>query len=513
MNPQPGDRYTKDGVTLTVTFVSEAIVTFDGHTIPRDQFLQLAEAALRNGATYHPAMTPTPALTGSDNTHARLGPSSSKRWSTCTGSVAYLEANAHRLPKDTGSSYASEGTEAHEWAAKLLLGQITLAQVPEDFREHVNLYVEHCKSLVPEGVVPQVETVVNLYYQPTEPGTCDFAAITDERITVRDLKYGMGVLVGSDENTQLAIYAYSLIKMVDDVFEFTDDTLVDIGVVQPRHREAHLSEPWITTLANLRTFCEDIAYRATQATVGLERCRAKGLITGNDVSAKQILEAAPGLKFVPQEGDDGACRWCPAKGICEVRIAAATECLAFADDTPATDLLAMMPDLTKGEKKLPVEERVTTRFERMGVPSEVLTDDYFVRIFAAKKWIESCLADVEEMLESRALGGEQIPGTKLVMGRAGNRAWRDEEAADAFLRGQRLKEAERYDFKLKSPTKIEELLKDKLAKVTRTKNLFEALIVRSEPKKVLALASDKREAVAATLDMMPDVDTIDDYEV
>jgi hypothetical protein len=485
------------------------------------QYATMAARSLQLGAVFHrpnpmPQEQPEPpAITGSANTHARLAPSASKQWSVCTGSIAYIEANAHRIPEDTGSSYADEGTQAHEHAANILLGKCTLEDIPEDFRDPVGRYVAYCRSLVPDGVAPQVEAQVPLFYQPDETGTVDFAVITDERVSVADLKYGAGVLVESAENTQLAIYAYSLIDLVSDAYDFTDATVIDIRVFQPRHREAHTAESWVLTLAELREFCKGIEYAAIQARVGVERVRSKLPCGERDIAAKEILEAAPGLKFVPQHGDDGSCRWCKAKGICEVRLAAATEELAVGF-TSGTDLIALMPDLDKEEKKLPVEERVAARFEKMGVPAEALTDDYFVRMFAAKKWIESCLDDVAEMMEARLLAGGHIPGVKLVLGRAGNRDWVNEEAADKFLRNQKLKEAERYEFKLKSPAKMEAALKDKLASTTRTKNLFESLITRSEPKKVLALESDKREAVTATIGLMPELGDeidIDAYEV
>ena len=73
------------------------------------------------------------------------------------------------------------------------------------------------------------------------------------------------------------------------------------------------------------------------------------------------------------------------------------------------------------------------------------------------------------------------------------------------MKGQRLKLDERCDFKLKSPTKIEKILKDKLEK-TRTRNRFETLVTRSAAKEVLALESDKREAVKAAVDLMPSVE-------
>lgn len=458
--------------------------------------------------------TPDAGPSGSHNTHARLSPSHSKCWSNCTAAPSMLEANSHRVPKDSSSAFSREGTEAHDWAAKVLLHQCALSDVPEDFRPHVKLYLDHCLATVPEGVSYQVEVACPLFYQLSESGTCDFAVITDERVVIRDLKYGMGVLVHAEGNSQLAIYAMSLVKLMEDVYDFTPETVVDIAPFQPRHREADEVEPWVISLAELEKFCADIDYRAIQANTGLERVRAKLPCGQRDIAASEILEAAPMVKFNPEEGDDGACRWCRVKAFCEIRLAANVEDLGL-PDLSGEELIGLLPDLSKQELKAPVEERIEAVAVEVCadteiLPSVILADAYLVAIHSKAKAIRRFLDDVEEHLTAKAQGGSPVPGTKLVLGREGNRAWANEEEADVFLKGQRLKESERYNFKLKSPTQIEALLKDKLAASTRTANRFSALVSRSPAKPVLAFADDKREAITAPVDCLPDLSTEDD---
>lgn len=60
--------------------------------------------------------------------HAKLSPSSAERWMSCPGSVALNEGK-----EDRGSSYAAEGTAAHELAEKILRG----IQQPVDASEFV----------------------------------------------------------------------------------------------------------------------------------------------------------------------------------------------------------------------------------------------------------------------------------------------------------------------------------------------------------------------------------------
>ena len=52
------------------------------------------------------------------------------RWATCPGSVRLSKGIPNR-----SSKYAQEGTDAHEWAAKLATGEAMMLDAPEDMRE------------------------------------------------------------------------------------------------------------------------------------------------------------------------------------------------------------------------------------------------------------------------------------------------------------------------------------------------------------------------------------------
>jgi len=548
--PLPHDELRLGDQCLIIdrVFPTQVILHYQGKDgiveVERGKFDKLAQgtfakgaALFRGGEQLYPQPLPTTMSahqSGSHNTHARLSPSDSKRWTSCTASIAFQEANAHRI-KSGDTEWSNEGTQAHDWATKLLLGEIGPIDIPENFRDPVLSYTDHCQSLVtvhtttslqsclddaalgfdvPTDVV-FVEEQIPLYYQAEQTGTADYIGLTADngvanRLFVRDYKHGAGVLVGTDENTQLAIYAYSVVKHLSGAYTFPDDCPVDIAIVQPRHREAGDPTPWVITVADLRTFCEDIEYRAIQARTAAERVRERITTVGVHVSNKEILEAAPGAVFAPSEGDSGACRWCKCKAFCSVRLAAAVEECEL-PSMSAEDMLAQMPTLDKVESKEPVETRLSLVSEALGSQGRIITDEYLVNLVGHAKAIRSFLSDAEEYLEGRLLAGEQIDGVKLVEGRAGNRAWADSGAADTFLKGQGLKQEERCNFELKSPAQIEKIIADRLKNSTRTKNRFDQLVTRSNPKLTLAIDSDKRQSEKPLVSLMPKEE--DDFEV
>lgn len=89
--------------------------------------------------------------------HAQLSPSSAERWMTCPGSVALSKG-----APDDSSSFADEGTDAHELAAKCLesgkdaadfIGE-TMGKgnvVGADMAFHVQGYVDYVRDIVRGG--------------------------------------------------------------------------------------------------------------------------------------------------------------------------------------------------------------------------------------------------------------------------------------------------------------------------------------------------------------------------
>lgn len=381
--------------------------------------------------------------------HHILSPSSSAQWINCTASIAFIEANADRIVPDTGSVYSEEGHVAHDLVNKVLLdprdGSLWEG-VSEEMSEAVGLYVDHCLGL--GAGVRLVETAVPLFHAPDGEGTVDFALLSPGRVDIRDLKYGVGVFVDIENNTQLAIYAMSLIDYLDamGLAEFKNSDAVSMGIVQPRYRGEEKIRVWETTVGALREFCRHI----------LE-------------AAALIQSGAEGV-FSPSEK---ACRWCDAKAICPAR----HEVLRVLDGMEPTAVSACV-----------VED----------LDAPVMNDDAVLRLVANADAIRSILNDAEQYAYDRALAGNPVEGTKLVLGKGGNRVWADDGAAEKLLKLAKVPTADRYKKSLISPAQAEKILKDFMAN-PKFKAKFDSAITRGEGRKVLALADDPRPAVLSLI--------------
>jgi hypothetical protein len=400
------------------------------------------------------------------NQHSRLAPSAAKRWVNCTASIAYCQENADRIPEDSSSSYADEGTIAHDWAANVLRGLNDLSEVPEDMQPHVKGYVDLAQRLTTEKDKVYIESKVPLFYKPEDAGTVDFALVSDERVYILDLKYGQGVIVDAKENMQLATYALSLIRSLEGLYDFNDETLVTLTIYQPRTYEGSPTKIWATSLADLREFGRQIL----EAAIDIDE-------DNRDV-----------LKFAPS---DEVCQFCPAKGFCKAR----QEQYAGAMRKVGLDFL---DDLSEDQNLTPAS---TPSFESL----DELQIAAIVRFAPEiKKWLNSVESEAHKALEA----GKKIEGLKLVKGKEGNRQWKDEEEADKLLKGK-LKADERYTKKLITLPQAEKALKSQELS-TRFQNQFKELTFRAPAKPVLALEDDPREAIqTAAEEVLPNHDDED----
>ena len=413
-------------------------------------------------------------------THSKLSPSSAHQWTTCTAAPGYMEHNPDKCRKDTGNIHADMGTRAHDYAEQVLMGKLQEADLPEGFA-HVRIYTDHCKTLRNRwNGTEMIETKVPLFYRPTETGTCDFALVCPNRLIIRDYKNGVQT-VDAEDNLQMMIYAQSFIEDPDVsiCYEFPDDMIVDIGIIQPNDRSGEPEKLWETTVKALREQCAPILAIADT-------------IEGS-LKSKAVWNAyvrGDSLKFEPSEK---ACQYCRIRQHCTERLKLDVQPLF-----PQTDVLTAFD--TVEEITLSVLPNAVT-----DMPMPVLSEQQILAIFANKGRITKFLADVESYCQQMAAAGTPVPGTKLVEGKQGNRAWSNETAASEAIESFDTDVDPWEPRKLLSHSKITKALKEKGFKPKDLKALDE-FVVRPPGKPTLVLDSDERPAIAAAADAFEDIE-------
>jgi uncharacterized protein DUF2800 len=404
--------------------------------------------------------------------HARLAASSAHRWMNCAGSPR-MEAGR----PDVDTEYNVEGRAAHALAARLLEkrnrfssddrarsflsgvafmtvelkegGDVKVA-VTDEMRDALVLYASVVREAIEEAAPPVrtfVEQRVSLEkLDPPEKmfGTADFALAAPGLIHVIDLKYGTGVVVEVRDNPQLMEYALATKLSLPTA---------DVAGLDPEIR---------TTIVQPRASHPDGAVRSHS--YSLKELREFG---------HKLIEAAkrahdPAAALTPGSW----CRWCKAAAFCP----------ALARETQAAAQAEFDTGLTPGTAVV-----VSRNVAEVVVPDvELLPIATIARVLEKAEMIEGFLAAARERARRELMGGREVPGWKLVNGRA-MREWIEdaEEKLKAIVDPKEL-----YETKLRSPAQIEKLI--------GKKNLPAALYRKVSKSIKLAPSDDPRPAIASS---------------
>ena len=150
----------------------------------------------------------------------RYGASTSSRWINCPGSIRL----ADQCPVPDGSKYAEEGTLAHAIAEVKLriatdrtvkaaeLKQLTkdplwdgeMDEATDFYRDTV---IEHLTAAPDDAQLMIEQRVDYSEWAPGGFGTSDAVIVSDEALEIFDLKYGKGIRVDAEGNSQMRLYA------------------------------------------------------------------------------------------------------------------------------------------------------------------------------------------------------------------------------------------------------------------------------------------------------------------
>jgi hypothetical protein len=176
--------------------------------------------------------------------HAKLSASGSEKWMTCTPSAKMEES----FP-DESSEFAREGTFAHavfEQELLQFLGRpyedLDPADVEkydnQDLRDHVmdavRAVIERIKEAYSVCKDPKILVEQRLDFSPWVPegfGTGDVVIVTDASIEVMDLKYGKGIVVEAEANSQMRLYGLGAYNEFSHLYDIKQCRMT---VLQPR---------------------------------------------------------------------------------------------------------------------------------------------------------------------------------------------------------------------------------------------------------------------------------------
>ncbi len=192
--------------------------------------------------------------------HAVLSASSSHRWTKCTP-AARLELEFD----DTESSAAAEGTAAHALAEHKLRRALKMrSKKPispfdcDEMDKYTDAYVdfvleqlELAKQSCSDPLVLIEQHLDFSKYVPDGFGTGDCVLISDKALHIIDLKYGMGILVNAERNSQMMLYSLGALEIYDSLYDIDE---VSMTVFQPRRDNV---STWTIPVDDLRDWAEN----------------------------------------------------------------------------------------------------------------------------------------------------------------------------------------------------------------------------------------------------------------
>lgn len=357
--------------------------------------------------------------------HSVFSPSSSEMWLNCAGSLL-ANLKIRQEGGDSGSEPAAEGTVAHEMAEIWLktgkkpiqhIGEVRKVgkfdiEVTDEMLMYVADYVNWCNGQDGDKFVEVKVDFSHLTPIENQTGTSDHVCCSQDKLTITDLKYGMGVRVDAENNTQLQIYALGVLNDYGFLYDFKT---VEMRICQPRLN--HFST-WEIPVEQLLEFGEYVKQKAREAW----------------------------QDNAPRKTSYKGCLWCRVKAQCPEQ---AKQLESLVDDAFA--------ELTDDE----VKERID-KDEFMSKLPEIqeLNMAQVEKIYSKIKSVESFLKAIEDKMLDFALKGGKMNAYKLVNGRSA-RTWIDESVVGTFFNEHDVSEDDYSPRKLVSPAQAEKICKSK----------------------------------------------------
>ena len=199
----------------------------------------------------------------SSRAHALLSPSSSARWLKCPPSAV-----AATLYPSTDTVFTREGTLAHEVAEARVKG----AEIDVSGNPEITLEMIRCGDAYADYIQEQIESEAATVlleqrldcspWVPKGAGTGDCLILQGRQLHVIDYKYGQGVAVSAEDNTQMRLYGLGAYN--DFGFAYDIDEVV-LHIFQPRLNNVSVER---LSVADLLAWGEEVKPIAALAAKG-----------------------------------------------------------------------------------------------------------------------------------------------------------------------------------------------------------------------------------------------------
>lgn len=382
--------------------------------------------------------------------HALASPSSAHRWIACPNSIAM-----ERDQPEGDTTAADLGTDKHELlticlrsgdSAKAHLGREMGKGnvVDREFANHVQAVIDEVRG-IKNGYeylgyrvdlkVDQKVPISQITGEEEATGTLDVALAVRDKLTGSLIQlYIIDAKFGYltvDAAYNPQMEMYAHGFSTDLEYSYESYTVCILIIAQP----TTVYSTWKTTLGEIDSW-------------------RKAIVTPAARRALEIYHSKEPLKPENFNVTKKGCQFCKAKAVC-----------------PA------MAEYAEESMKMNAEST-----DRLG--------EAFKRAEIVELWVKA----VRERAAYELNQGNQVPGLKLVQGRAGNRAWSSESEAEALMKKFKMKKEEMYNMKLLGPAPVLNFLKSQPRRLKK----IEQLVSRTKGSLKVVLESEPGEPVSVS---------------
>ena len=195
--------------------------------------------------------------------HAICPSSSSFRWTRCPPS-ARINAQA----SDRASPFSKQGTDAHALCEHLVNKALRrptrdptedleyydqeMQEAAEGYRDFVMEQIEEIRKTCPNPYIGIEQRLDFSDWVPEGFGTGDCIIVADGIAHVIDFKYGLGILVKAEENTQLMCYGLGILENFGNLYNIHS---IRMSIYQPRRENV---DTWEIRTEDLLRWAEEV---------------------------------------------------------------------------------------------------------------------------------------------------------------------------------------------------------------------------------------------------------------